>query len=103
MHQIPLLAGCFQEFYQCRLNRQYKKNRFPSETDNENSICFLDIEISRTITNSRLHFTVNLPLAESFPTLEASSQGNLNTTCCLPYYTEQFCSNYEFFIRKMIS
>ena len=66
---------------------------------------FLTLKQVRIITNLRLHFTANRSLAEFLPTLEASSLSHINTTCCLPYYTEHsnFAHIFNFSIRKLTS
>ena len=86
-------------------NRQLKNIKFISETENENSISFLDIKMTREITNSWLRFTTNQLLAEFLPTLEVSSRIRINRTCCLRYYTEhsKVAQILNVFIRKLAS
>ena len=87
------------------LNRQHKNIKFTSETENENSISFLDIKITRDNNKFMTSVTANRPLAESLPTLKVSSRSHINTTCCLPYYTGHlnFAQILNVFIRKLTS
>ena len=62
------------------------------------------MEITRgTITNSRLQFTANQPLAKFLPALGASSQNYIDTACCLPNYIEHsnFAQILNSFIMKL--
>ena len=64
---------------------------------------FLRLKEVETMTNSRLQFTSNWPLAEFLPFLNVSSLSHTNTTCCLPYYNKypNFSQILNFFIRKL--
>ena len=85
------------------LNRQHKNIKFTSETENENSISFLDIKITRD--NNKLMTSVYRKPTFSgvLPTLKVSSRSHINTTCCLPYYTGHlnFAQILNVFIRKL--
>ena len=52
-------------------NRQHKNIRFSSEIENENSVSFLDIKISRDSNEFTTSVTTKQPLAECLPTLKA--------------------------------
>ena len=62
---------------------QHKNIRFTSETENKNSI-FLTLKKVGTVTNSGLQLTAN----RRFYQLWQLHPKVINTTCCLPYYTE---------------
>ena len=81
---------------------QHKKIKFTSETENENSISFLDIEITRD-NNKFMTSVYRKPIF--LPTLEVSSQSHINTTCCLRYYTghSNFAQTLNVFIWKLTS
>ena len=84
------------------LNRQHKNIKFSSETENENSISFLDIKITRD-NNKFMTSVYRKP--ESSPTLKVSSRSHINATCCLTYYTGHlnFAQILNVFIRKLTS
>ena len=84
------------------LNRQHKNIKLTSETENENSISFLDIKITRD-NNKFMTSVYRKP--ESSPTLKVSSRSHINATCCLPYYTGHlnFAQILNVFIRKLTS
>ena len=81
-----------EKFYY--LNCQHKNIRFTSETENEHSLSFLDIKISQD--NNK--FTTSI--YQFLPTLQASSQSHINTTCCSPYY-KVYCLNFELFHQEI--
>ena len=77
-HHIEKLRNC--------LNHQHKNIRFTSETENENSISFIDIQRSRGNNQFTTSIHRKPPFSRVFPTLEASSRSHINTTFCLPYH-----------------
>ena len=90
------------EKFRSYLNRQHKNIRFTSEIENENSVSFIVIKISRDNNKFTTSVTTKQPLAEFLPNLKASSRSHINTTCCLPYYTghSNFAEIFNFFIKK---
>ena len=83
------------EKFQNYLNRQHKNIRFTSEIENENSI--------GTITNSRLRFTANRPLAEFLPTLGSFIPKSYKSSLLLTLLHRAFklCSNFKLFHQKI--
>ena len=77
-HHIEKLWNC--------LNHQHKNIRFTSDTENENSISFTDIQRSRGNNQFTTSIHRKPPFSRVFPTLEASSRSHINTTFCLPYH-----------------
>ena len=85
------------------LNRQHINTRFTSETENGNSILFLDIKISRNNKKSttsvyrKLNFSGVFTKFGSF--IPKSYKCNLLFT--LLHTAFKLCSNFELFIRKL--
>ena len=73
------------------LNRQHKNIRFTFEIENENSISFLDIQISRH--NNKITTSVYPKLTFIGVTLEAPYQTYINTSYLL-HRALRLCSNF---------
>ena len=93
------------EKFQNYLNRQHKNIKFTSGTENENSISFFDIKITRD-NNKFMTSVYGKPTFNGvFTNFGSSSQSHINTTCCLRYYTghSNFAQISNVFIRKLTS
>ena len=80
------------------LNCQHKNIRSTSETEKKSSISFFDIKMSRSNNKFATSIHRKPTFIEFLPTLEASSQSHMNTTCCLPQGIQTLnCSNFGIF------
>ena len=85
------------------LNRQHKNIRFTSETENENSISFLDIKISRN--NNK--FTTSVYRKPTFSGVFTNFESftpksyKYNLLLTLLHRTFKFCSNFELFHQEI--
>ena len=106
------------EKFRNHLNRQHKNIKFTFETENENSIAFLDIKITRdnnkfmtsvyrkpTFSGLFTNFESFTPKSYKCPVITQSNFAHKSATCCLRYYTghSNFAQILNVFIRKLTS
>ena len=87
------------------LNRQHKNIKFTSETENENSILFLDIKITRDNNKFMTSVYRKPTFSRVFNNFGSFIPNSYDAACCLRYYTghSNFAQISNVFIKKLTS